>query len=282
MEFYHAARDALLLYEAVVPVKLEKQLNTINQVAAVIHNDCLYISQEILGLVFEYRLDFPSGIKEHAMFVDMAQSFLQMAEDILQKQIHLVSFSLKEAIDGADGFQNTHQMQQYESAKFSIDQVVFILEKVHIIWEPLLLPSIYKRTMCKILDFVFSRITEEILLLDDMAAEETLQLQRLIHIVLENLSSLFESLVTDVCEKEKFSPGYIWTQLDKLLPSLRRLRKLADLLDMPLRSITELWESGELVRCGFTSTEVQNFVKAIFTDSPLRKECLWRIESTGS
>lgn len=30
-----------------------------------------------------------------------------------------------QAIDGADGFQNTHQMKQYESAKFSMDQVSF-------------------------------------------------------------------------------------------------------------------------------------------------------------
>ncbi|GFY97579.1 centromere/kinetochore protein, putative [Actinidia rufa] len=79
-ELYHAARDALLLYEAIVPVKQERQLDGINQVAVLIHNDCLYLSQEILGLAFE-------------------------------------------AIDGADGFQNTHQMKQYESAKFSNDQV---------------------------------------------------------------------------------------------------------------------------------------------------------------
>ncbi|XP_077210983.1 centromere/kinetochore protein, putative (ZW10) isoform X2 [Tasmannia lanceolata] len=280
MEFYHAARDALLLYEAIVPVKLEKQFDSINQVAVVVHNDCLYLSQEILGLAFEYRSYFPSGVKEHAMFVDMAPKFCEMAEEILQKQVQLVILNLTEAIDGADGFQNTHQMQQYESAKFSIDQVVFILEKVHIIWEPLLLPSTYRRIMSIVLEAIFSRITRDILLLDDMAAEETLQLQSLIHFTLENLSSLLDSLVVN--EKEKLSENYIWIQLDELLPSLRKLRKLADLLDMPLKSITTTWETGELVSCGFTSSEVQNFVKAIFTDSPLRRECLWRIESENS
>lgn len=54
-------------------------------------------------------------------------------------------------------------------------QVVFILEKVHILWEPLILVSTYKKTMCTILDSVFCRITKDMLLLDDMAAEETLQ-----------------------------------------------------------------------------------------------------------
>ncbi|KAF7826812.1 centromere/kinetochore protein zw10-like protein isoform X1 [Senna tora] len=275
LEFYHAARDAMLLYEVVVPIKLERQLDGINQIAVLMHNDCLYFSQEILGLAFEYQTDFPDSIKEHAVFVDLVPRFQLMAEEILQKQVHLVIYNLKEAIDGADGFQNTHHMQQFETAKFSIDQVVFILEKVHIIWEPLLLPSTYRKSLCTILESVFSRITRDILLLDDIAAEETLQLQRLIHLMLENLSSLLESLVTADQKLHDFSVE----SLDDLILSLRKIRKLSGTLYMPLKSITAAWENKELLACGFTITEVADFIKAIFADSPLRKECLWRIEN---
>ncbi|XP_050383392.1 centromere/kinetochore protein zw10 homolog [Argentina anserina] len=273
LEFYRAARDALLLYEVVIPVKLERKLDGINQVAVLMHNDCLYLSQEVLGFAFEYRSDFPTSLKEHAVFVDMALRFHLMAEDILHRQIQLVLRSLSEALDGADGFQNTHQMQQFQSAKFSIDQVVFILEKVHIIWEPLLLPSTYKRSMCTLLESVFSRITKDILLLDDMAAEETLELQRLIHLMLENLTSLLDSLAALQVEKSQERMTY----LDDLVPSLRKIRKLAELLDMPLKAITSAWETEELRNSGFTSSEVEDFIKAIFQDSPLRKDCLWRI-----
>ncbi|CAI9089953.1 OLC1v1024611C3 [Oldenlandia corymbosa var. corymbosa] len=279
LEFYHAARDALLLYEAVIPVKLEKELDTINQGAVLIHNDCLYLSQEILGLAFEYRPDFPNPIKEHAVFADLAPRFQLMAEQILDRQIQVVIFNLNQAIDGADGFQNTHLTKQYESAKFSIDQVAFILEKVHIIWEPLLMPSSYKKSMCMVLEVVFSKIAKDILNLDDMAAEETLQLQRLIHLLFENLSPILESL--PIIEQSGKSEGALARSVDELIPSLRKLRKLEDLLDMPLKSITADWESGELISCGFTSTEVEDFIRAIFTDSPLRKECLFRIESSG-
>eukprot|EP00261_Vitis_vinifera_P037838 XP_019079081.1 PREDICTED: centromere/kinetochore protein zw10 homolog isoform X2 [Vitis vinifera] len=260
-------------------LQLERQLNGINQVAVLIHNDCLYLSQEILGLAFEYRSEFPSAIREHAVFLDMAPRFHLMAEQVLQRQIQLVIFNLKEAIDGADGFQNTHQIQKFESAKFSIDQVVFILEKVHIIWEPVLPPSTYKRSMSMVLESVFSRMTKDILLLDDLAAEETLQLQRLIHLMLESLSSLLESLI--VVDQKGTSQEGFGHPLDDLIPSLRKTRKVADLLDMPLKSITTAWESGELISCGFTLSEMEDFIKAIFADSPLRKECLWRIESAN-
>ncbi|KAM1512520.1 hypothetical protein PS1_024550 [Malus domestica] len=271
LEFYQAARDALLLYEVVVPVKLERHLDVINQVAVLMHNDCLYLSQEILGLAFEYRSDFPSSIKEHAMFVDMAPRFHLMAEEVLQRQIQHVIRSLREALDGADGFQNTHERQQFQSASWSIDQVVLIVDKVRLIWEPILLPSTYKRSMCMILESVFSRVIKDILLLDDMAAEETLQLQSLIHLMLESLISLLESLAA--LEVEKSQEGITCT-LDDDIPSLYKIQ----LLDMPLKSITTAWESGELRNCGFTSSEVEDFIKAIFADSPLRKECLARIK----
>ncbi|KAI0488668.1 hypothetical protein KFK09_028507 [Dendrobium nobile] len=279
-ELYHASRDVLLLYKAIIPMKLAKQLHNVSQQAVIVHNDCYYLSQEIPGLTFEYRADFPSCLKKFIVFVDIAPSFYQMAENILQEQIQLVVSKLKEALDGADGFQNTHQQQQFELASFSINQVVFILGKVRVIWEPLMAASTYKRSMCIILDSFFSRITKDLLLLDDMAAEETLQLQRLIHMALEKLSPLFQSLITEISEKDKLIKEISPSLLDELLPSLSKLRRLADLFDMSLKSITTIWESGELANCGFTSSEIENFIRAVFTDSPLRKECLWRIQST--
>lgn len=279
LEFYHAARDAILLYEVVVPVKLERQLDAVNHVAVLMHNDCLYLSQEILGLAFEYRSDFPDFLKEHAVFVDMAPRFHEMAEETMQKQLQLITCNLNEAVDGADGFHNTHRRQQFESAKFSIDQVLFILEKVHIIWEPLLLPSKYRRCLSAVLESVLSRITKDILLLDDIAVEETLELQRLIHLMLDSISPLLETLTTNHQEKSEESSLY---SHDVLIPSLRKLRKLAELLDMPLVSITTEWETGELLISGFTASEVEDVIKAIFADSPLRKECLWRMDNKRS
>ncbi|XP_049934765.1 centromere/kinetochore protein zw10 homolog [Nymphaea colorata] len=278
LEFYHAARDSLLLYLVIIPVKLEKQLKTVSQAAILVYNDLLHLSQEALGLAFEYRAFAPSALSELMVFVDIAPNFQQLAAETLQKQIQLTDLNIKEALDGANGFQNTHQRQNFESAKFAIDQVVFVLEKVHILWEPVLIPATYRRTLCSILDRVFSRINEDVLQLDDLGADETLQLQRLIYIILENLSTLFETIRINKSEDRR-SDSDVWFELENLIPSLCKLRKLADLLDMSLKSITAAWEDGSLASCGFSKLEVLDFVKAIFADSPIRKECLSRIES---
>ncbi|KAF3783638.1 Centromere/kinetochore zw10-like protein [Nymphaea thermarum] len=270
LEFYHAARDSLLLYLVIIPVKLEKQLKTVSQAAMLVYSDLLHLSQEALGLAFEYRAFAPSALRELMVFVDIAPNFQQLAAETLQKQIQLTDLNIKEALDGANGFQNTHQRQNFESAKFAIDQVVFVLEKVHILWEPVLIPAIYRRTLCSILDRVFSRINEDVLQLDDLGADETLQLQRLIYIILENLSALFESLRINKSEDRR-SDSDVWFELENLIPSLCKLRKLADLLDMSLKLITAAWEDGSLASCGFSKLEVLDFVKAIFADSPNKR-----------
>lgn len=43
------------------------------------------------------------------------------------------------------------------------------------------MPSTYKNSMCMVLESVLSRMTKDILLLDDIAAEETLQVQSMKH-----------------------------------------------------------------------------------------------------
>lgn len=278
LEFYHTARDVLLLFKAIVPVKLEKQIDTISQEAIILHNDFIFLSQEMFALAFEYRSDFPVNVKEIAVFADIAPYFRQMAEDILQKQVQLANLSLKKAIDCANGYQNTHEMQHYTLAEFSIVQVTFILEKMHILWKPFLPMSAYKRCMCEIMDTVFSRIAYDILLLDDIAPEETLQLQRLINMTLERLSSLIDSLHDQRNENEIPSSPL---PLEGTLPSLCKLRKLADILDMSLRSIIASWENKELISCGFTASEIINFIKATFMDSTLRKNCILMIGSSS-
>lgn len=51
-----------------------------------------------LILIFQYRPDFPNPIKELAVFADLAPRFQLMAEEILQRQIQLVIFNLKQVL----------------------------------------------------------------------------------------------------------------------------------------------------------------------------------------
>ncbi|KAK8945320.1 hypothetical protein KSP40_PGU010444 [Platanthera guangdongensis] len=81
---------------------------------------------------------------------------------------------------------------------------------------------------------------------------------------LENISPLFQTISAEVDEKYKLMNENPLSFLDELIPSLRKLRRLANLFDMPLKSITTIWESGELVKCGFTSSKVTHFMVGFY------------------
>jgi hypothetical protein len=55
-------------------MKLERQLDGVNQVAVLMHNDCFYLSQEILGLAFEVSMYYISANLFVLMLVFLSSS----------------------------------------------------------------------------------------------------------------------------------------------------------------------------------------------------------------
>ncbi|MCO5561546.1 hypothetical protein L7F22_015166 [Adiantum nelumboides] len=55
LELYRTSRDAFLLYAAIVPVKLAKELKELSLEAIVHHNDCLYLGHESLALNYQVQ-----------------------------------------------------------------------------------------------------------------------------------------------------------------------------------------------------------------------------------
>eukprot|EP00897_Mesotaenium_endlicherianum_P005073 jgi/Mesen1/4594/ME000232S03848 len=68
--------------------------------------------------------------------------------------------------------------------------------------------------------------------------------------------------------------------LREVVPSAMKLHRLLDLLDMSLVAIVQAWESGDLLSCGFTRDEVMALIRAVFTDTPLRRDSLRVVSST--
>ncbi|KAH7294962.1 hypothetical protein KP509_27G026500 [Ceratopteris richardii] len=277
-ELYHAARDALLLYAAIVPVKLAKELNKLSLEAAVHHNDCLYLAHECLVLKHQYLGVFPSDLKQTFMFVDLFALFQEMADRVLNQQLQLSLENLNKALDVGNGFSRTHEIHPHEMASLSLDQVVMGLEKIRMLWKPVMIGSIYVRSMGYLMTSIFGRLTSEILDIRDLDQRETEQLHELILSLDDRLLPLMLSLVDqrikDTTSAENISA---LSEIGRLVPTWCKLLRLAELLNMPSTSIVEAWENGNLALCGFTSIEVQNLLRAMFQDSEKRKESLRRI-----
>lgn len=286
MELYHAARDAILLYRSIVPVMVgyiseghlhvAGQLDSVHQVTALCHNDCFHIAHQLLLLKFQYSGALPSNVQEVFTFVDLVPLFRRLGCDILEGHLHLIKLNLMEALNHANGFQFTDQKKHFDTANDALHQMMIVLTAVLKIWQPLLAASVCELAMGKLLEAVVGRLVNEVLAFEDISVEECGKLRKLMMLALESLSPLLGSASGD-------GDGADVTQsrdaAEKLVPSWRKLARLTDLLDMSLRPITQSWESGDLTSCGFSSEEVQKLIKAIFSETPLRTECLAQISS---
>ncbi|KAI5077756.1 hypothetical protein GOP47_0007580 [Adiantum capillus-veneris] len=279
LELYHAARDAFLLYAAIVPVKLAKELKELSLEAIVHHNDCLYLAHESLALNYQYGGMFPAELKETCMFVDLFPLFQELANKILKQQLLLSLANLNKALDEGNGFRSTHEVRSYEMASLSLDQIVMNLEKVRMLWKPVMVHSIYASSMGYLMTSIFGRIVTEILDIEDLDHRECGQLHELILALDDRMLPLMQSLV-DTGMQETTGAENIGSlnEIGKLVPTWCKLLRLSELLNMPSTSIAKAWENGSLVLCGFSSTEVQNLIRAMFQDSEKRKESLKRLK----
>ncbi|XP_024370884.1 centromere/kinetochore protein zw10 homolog isoform X2 [Physcomitrium patens] len=97
------------------------------------------------------------------------------------------------------------------------------------------------------------------------------KLRKLMLDAMAGLSTLFASANED---SDEAGGDCAKDSVQRRVPLWRKLLRLTDLLDMSLRPITQSWENGDLPSSGFSADEVQHLIKAIFSETDLRSECL--------
>ncbi|CAI5475767.1 unnamed protein product [Closterium sp. Yama58-4] len=267
------------------------------QLAMIAINDRLLLSHVCLSLALQYRARLPAGVRHVATFADVAPFLRQLAEEQMQRVLERHHGYLMEALDGAQGFRNTDEEEVYRCALRALKQAVHHLAHLSSVWRPVSPPSRYLRAMSRLVSAVLSRCCAHVLALPDISVDETEQLRKLFAGMLTRLPPLFHvglsgaissahgatsaSVAAAADLDADVSDAVADTAtLESLVPVYRKLKRLTDLLDMPLVAITQAWESGDLCRCGFTSDEVQQTIRAIFSDTPLRRNCTARVAAT--
>ncbi|CAM6107901.1 unnamed protein product [Calypogeia fissa] len=276
LELYHACRDAILMYRAIIPLKLGARSDRL-RVAALCYNDSLYIAHEVLTFKYQYDEELPPSLKPVFTFVDLVPLFRKMAEEVLDKQIKVVMSVVMKILDRAKGFQYTDEDKNFQLAKQTLNEVFETFANVDKQLRPVLSHNGYLKVAGRLINMAAGRIISEVLVMNDIGVQETLQLQKLLRIVQDRCPVFLSTAVVDVSAKEQIEEE----ALENLVPVWRKLKILTNLLDMSLVAINQAWESGDLSSAGFLPSEVQSLVRAIFSATPLREECLQRIGSSS-
>lgn len=150
----------------------------------------------------------------------------------------------------AEGFANTHLPAPRAQAQNTIKRVVHFCQQYTSVAADVLPSHMHRSIADAVTDRVFAEVVNAVLRLTDIDQHA-------------RLSELLMDLTPLAADSEAN------------VPCLARLQKLVVLLDARLVNIPIMHANGELKT--FTNAELRGLVLALFSDSPLRRDCLQKL-----
>jgi len=85
---YRASRECLDLYRAIIPSIYQKELYSLPRMAAICHNDCIYLAHKCttLGIIYQDRL-LKEELKHLCSFLDMVPLFREMGDKVMMEMM---------------------------------------------------------------------------------------------------------------------------------------------------------------------------------------------------
>jgi len=239
---FRTARELLDLFRAVVPQRHSEALASLPRLAALFHNDCMFLSHASLTLAHPYRSRLPAPLNKTATCVDLAPVLREVGEQTLLKQIavqqvQLDTFTLDVVWVPED------DAPCDRNPETAVKGLVFHLHHLAHLWQPCLSDQVYGKVMSRLLKHATMPLLEAILSAQDIAESTT--------------HRLF-SVLTDLCKAKE---ALIGSDL-KLGEWWSRLCALKNLLVWSLDDINEQLSSGTFRN--FSSLELCHILEALF------------------
>ncbi|XP_005102106.1 centromere/kinetochore protein zw10 homolog [Aplysia californica] len=261
-QMYYAVRGLFEIFCLVVPKHHSQSLETFPQVAALHHNNCMYVAHHFLTLAHQFAPRLPATIVP--TFVDLIHPIRQSGCEAFRRQLSHQRALLLESLDGAEGFANVEEAANREQSERAIKQVLLQLEHLQKVWKPVLPIDVYKKSMGKLTSAVVERITDCVSLLEDIAQEAG-------QVLLALLSPLEE-------EAGRFltSPGEVpAAELLRFVPGWPRLSELKVVLEASLQDISDRWAEGKgPLALAYSPNEVKQMIRALFQNTSRRSAVL--------
>lgn len=265
-KLHNLARDIVLLYQDVVPMYHSKLLHDIPQYSALLHNNLMYLSHQILTMNFKksQTCNTKSGnIMPASCFADLISSVRNKACQVLSEQISRQQKILLVILKDSGLTALSEYEQLPESTEKSIKGCLRQLYLLKTVWENVLPINIYTQVIGGLCTVVIDEITNRIVATSDIRA------------------NIATSLVSVLSHIETEAPSLFPDPVDAFIhvKSWAKLKELILVLSASLAEVGERWADGKGPLANeFTADQVRQMVKALFQVSERRAAVLSRIK----
>ncbi|KAA8586547.1 hypothetical protein FQN60_000383 [Etheostoma spectabile] len=274
LQLFFTVRNIFQLFYDVVPTYHKENLLKFPHLAAIQHNNCMYLAHHLLTLGHHFRAHLPQPLSEGvATFVDMVPGFRKLGAQCFLAQMNVQRAELLERLSTAHNFCNLDDEDNYIAASKAVRQVIHQLKQLGTVWQDVLPVSIYCKAMGNLLNTAITEVISKIMMLEDISSEDGEHLHTLCQTIIEEGPLVFIPLAEENKNKkyQEEVPLYVkkWSTFKELVIVLRA----------SLQEIVDRWADGKgPLALEFSSSEGKNLIRALFQNTERRAVALTKIK----
>lgn len=274
LQLFFTVRNIFQLFHDVVPTYHKENLLKFPHLAAIQHNNCMYLAHHLLTLGHHFQAHLPQPLSEGvATFVDMVPGFRKLGAQCFLAQLNVQRAELLERLSTAHNFCNLDDEDNYIAASKAVRQVIHQLKQLGTVWQDVLPVSIYCKAMGNLLNTAITEVIAKIMMLEDISSEDGEHLHTLCQTIIEEGPLVFIPLAEENKNKkyQEEVPLYVrkWSTFKELVIVLRA----------NLQEIVDRWaDSKGPLALEFSSSEVKNLIRALFQNTERRAAALTKIK----
>ncbi|XP_061819035.1 centromere/kinetochore protein zw10 homolog [Nerophis lumbriciformis] len=274
LQLFFTVRNIFQLFQDVVPTYHKENLLKFPHLAAIQHNNCMYLAHHLLTLGHYFRAHLPQPLNQSmATFVDMVPGFRKLGAQCFLNQMNVQRAELLERLSTAHNFCNLDEEDNYMSASKAVRQVTHQLKQLGTVWQDVLPVSIYCKAMGNLLNTAVMEMIAKIMTLEDISSEDGEHLHTLCQTVIEDGPLVFTPLAEEHKNKkfEEEVPLYV--------KKWGTFKELDIVLRANLQEIVDRWADGKgPLALAFTCVEMKSLIRALFQNTERRAAALTKIK----
>ncbi|NXF09779.1 ZW10 protein, partial [Smithornis capensis] len=274
VQLFYSVRRIFQLFCDVVPTYHRESLQKFPQLAAIHHNNCMFVAHHLLTLGHQFRYRSTDELSRGtATFVDLVPAFRRLGMECFKAQMQVQKGEILERLSSARNFSNMDDEENFRAAKKAIKQVLHQLKRLGQVWQDVLPVNVYCKAMGTLLNTALAEIVTRIVALEDISAEDADRLYSLCRIMVEEGPQVFTPLPEE--EKNKTFQEEVPVYVQKWMT----FKELMIVLQASLQEIVDQWADGKgPLAAEFSAAEVKSLIRALFQNTERRAAALAKIK----
>ncbi|XP_068023838.1 centromere/kinetochore protein zw10 homolog isoform X2 [Melanerpes formicivorus] len=274
VQLFYSVRNIFQLFYDVVPTYHRENLLKFPQLAAIHHNNCMYLAHHLLTLGHQFSYHLTNILCDGAAtFVDLVPGFRRLGMECFLAQMRVQKGEILERLSSARNFSNLDDEDNFCAATKAVRQVLHQLKRLGKVWQDVLPVNVYCKAMGTLLNTALSEMVTRIAALEDISAEDADRLYSLCRTMLEEGPQVFTPLPEEESNKKYQEEVPVYVQ------RWMTFKELMLILQANLQEIVDQWADGKgPLAAEFSAAEVKSLIRALFQNTERRAAALARIK----